>query len=509
MFEMRRIDKMFDAVVALRGASLTVKPGEITALLGSNGSGKSTMVKVLAGLVKPNAGEILFDGKPVQIRSSEDSHKLGIATAFQDLSLAPTMSVMDNIVLGNEPKGKLGMTDKKRTIREVRELLDRFKIDCDLNAYVQTLVPSTQSLVEVAKAIYLKPRLLLLDEVTASLHQNEIPVLFGILKQLKAEGIAIVFVTHRMNEVFELCDNVTIMRSGETVAQAATKDLTMDDIIFHMTGQKPDAGCDTVEQYDENAEGETVLDVEHMEIFPKVKDISFKAHKGEIIGIAGLEGQGQPEFIRAVLGETRIESGSITYKGKKIKFKSPSDGVRNGMGFISGDRNSEAIFSVRTVGENIYAGKATKTGLFKYLSAKAVRRFSQDAINKYNIVVGSIKNPASSLSGGNQQKLVVARWIAMKPDLLLLDDPTKGVDVHSRQEIHNILRNCAHEDKMTVIYSSSENEELLLIADRIYVFYEGRVSGVLAGPNKTLDRLVAAQMGLTVKCATEKEGEPA
>lgn len=508
MFEMRRIEKSFDAVVALKGASLTVKPGEITALLGSNGSGKSTMVKVLAGLVKPNSGEILFDGKPVQIRSSEDSHKLGIATAFQDLSLAPTMSVMDNIVLGNEPKGKLGMTDKKQTVREVKELLDRFHIDCDLNAYVQTLVPSTQSLVEVAKAIYLKPRLLLLDEVTASLHQNEIPVLFGILKQLKEQGVAIVFVTHRMNEVFELCDNVTIMRSGETVAQAATKDLTMDDIIFHMTGQKPDAQCDTVEEYDENTEGEAVLEVEHMEIFPKVKDISFKAHKGEIVGIAGLEGQGQPEFIRAVLGETRIEGGFIIYKGRKIKYKSPSDGVHDGMGFISGDRNSEAIFAERTVGENIYAGKATKTGLFKYLSAKAVRKFAQNAIDKYNILVGAIKNPASSLSGGNQQKLVVARWIAIKPDLLLLDDPTKGVDVHSRHEIHNILRQCAHEDKMTVIYSSSENEELLLISDRIYVFYEGRVSGVLAGKNKTLERLVAAQMGMTVaKCTNEKEEE--
>lgn len=505
MFEMRRIDKMFDAVVALKGAFLTVRPGEITALLGSNGSGKSTMVKVLAGLVKPNAGEILFDGEPVQIRSSVDSHKLGIATAFQDLSLAPTMSVMDNIVLGNEPKGKLGMTDKKRTIREVKELLDRFHIDCDLNAYVQTLVPSTQSLVEVAKAIYLKPRLLLLDEVTASLHQNEIPVLFGILKQLKEEGVAIVFVTHRMNEVFELCDNVTIMRGGETVAQAATKDLTMDDIIFHMTGQKPDADSEAVHEAEEEAAGEILLDVANMEIFPKVKDISFKARRGEIIGIAGLEGQGQPEFIRAVLGETRIEGGSITYKGKTVKFKSPSDAVHDGMGFISGDRNSEAIFSVRTVGENIYAGKATRTGLFKYLSAKAVRKFSQEAIEKYNILVGSIKHPASSLSGGNQQKLVVARWIAMKPDLLLLDDPTKGVDVHSRHEIHNILRKCAHEDKMTVIYSSSENEELLLIADRIYVFYEGRVSGVLSGANKTMEKLVAAQMGMTSKSANEKE----
>lgn len=504
MFEMRRIEKRFDAVVALNGASLKVKPGEITALLGSNGSGKSTMVKILAGLVKPNAGEILFDGKPVEIHSSLDSHRLGVATAFQDLSLAPTMSVIDNIVLGNEPHGKFGMIDRKRTVKEVRELLGRFNIDCDLNAYVTTLVPSTQSLIEVAKAIYLKPRLLLLDEVTASLHQNEVPVLFDILKELKNQGVAIVFVTHRINEVFELCDNVNIMRSGETVAEFSTKEITLDDIVYNMTGKKPDTEVRTAE-YREDHTGEPVLEVERMEIFPKVKDISLKAYKGEIIGIAGLEGQGQPEFIRAVLGDKPIEGGSIKFKGKEVKFKSPAKAVRKGMGFISGDRNSEAVFPVRSVGENIYVGKTTKGRLFKYISNKEIRKFSQSAIDKYNIKVGAIKDPASSLSGGNQQKLVVARWIAMNPDLLLLDDPTKGVDIHSRHEIHNILRECAREGNMTIIYSSSENEELLAIADRIYVFYEGRVSGVLSGSNKTLERLVAAQMGMTTSQSSETE----
>lgn len=506
MFEMRGIQKTFDAVVALKGASLTVEPGKITALLGSNGSGKSTMVKILAGLVKPNSGEILFDGKPVTIHSSVDSHKLGVATAFQDLSLAPTMSVLDNIVLGNEPKGKFGMVDRKTTVREVKALLERFNIDCDLNAYVTTLVPSTQSLIEVAKAIYLKPRLLLLDEVTASLHHNEIPVLFNILNELKKQGVAIVFVTHRINEVFELCDNVTIMRSGDTVAEFTAKELTLNDIVFNMTGKKPDAeSCPVTSR--EDFTGEPVLDVQNMEIFPKVKDISLKAYKGEIIGIAGLEGQGQPEFIRAVLGDKVLEGGSIIFKGKSVKFKHPAQAMRQGMGFISGDRTNEAIFAVRSVGENIYAGKTTKGHMFKYISGKAIRTFSNNAVAKYNIKIGALKNPASSLSGGNQQKLVVARWIAMNPDLLLLDDPTKGVDIHSRSEIHNILRDCARESNMTIIYSSSENEELLAIADRIYVFYEGRVSGVLSGDCKTLERLVAAQMGITTQDSVEKEGE--
>lgn len=506
MFEMRGIDKRFDAVVALKGASLHVEPGEMRALLGSNGSGKSTMVKVLAGLVKPNAGEVLFDGVPVTIRSGVDSRRHGIATAFQDLSLVPTMTVLDNIMLGNEPKGKLGMVDQKKSLSEVNALLERFHIDCDPNAFVQTLMPSTQSMLEVAKAVYMKPRLLLLDEVTASLHHDEIEVLFGVLRELKAEGTAIIYVTHRMSEIFQICDTATVMRGGETVAEVSTGEITLDEIVFHMTGQRPDAKDTCEAEAFDSAGRETVLDVQSMAIFPKVKDISLKAYKGEIVGICGLEGQGQPEFIRAILGMMHPEEGTIRYMGKQAHFRSPADAVNSNIGFISGERNTEAMFPARSVEENIFAGRAAKGALFKYLTAKSVREFAQTAVDKYNIKVGSLRHPANSLSGGNQQKLVVARWIAMNPTLLLLDDPTKGVDIHSRREIHKILRQCA-EDGMTVILSSSESEELLDIADRVYVFYEGRVSGMLSGAAKTPERMVAAMMGLTRENSAAKEAE--
>ncbi len=493
---MRGIDKRFDAVVALKGASLQVEPGEIRALLGSNGSGKSTMVKVLAGTVKPNGGEILFDGEPVTIRSGEDARRLGIATAFQDLSLIPTMTVVDNILLGREPMGKLGMVDRKKSLSDVVALLERFQIDCDPDAYVQTLMPSLQSMVEVAKAVYMKPRLLLLDEVTAALHRDEVQLLFGVLRELKAQGAAIIYVTHRMNEIFEICDTATIMRSGETVADVSTSETTLDQIVFHMTGQRPDSGhVYETEEFD-NEGRDLILDVEHMALYPKVRDISLKAYKGEVVGIGGLEGQGQPEFIRALLGMTRPEGGAIHYRGQEVHFHSPADAVQHNMGFISGERNREAMFPDRSVGENIFAGRAAKGALFQYLTSKVVRVFARTAVDKYNIVVGSLTHPASSLSGGNQQKLVVARWIAMNPTLLLLDDPTKGVDIHSRREIHKILRQCADEG-MTIILSSSENDELLEIADRVYVFYEGRVSGMFSGASKTPERLVAAMMGLT------------
>lgn len=496
MFELRAIEKRFDAVVALNGAHLQVEPGEIRALLGSNGSGKSTMIKVLAGLVNPNKGQVLIDGNPVTIQNGQDSRKLGIATAFQDLSLIPTMSVRDNILLGNEPRNKLGMVDKKAADELIDSLLKRFKIDCDPNAYVQTLMPSVQTMLEVAKAVSLKPRLLLLDEVTASLHYDEIEVLFSVMRELKEEGVAMLYVTHRMNEVFQICDTTTIMRSGETVTEGKMSDFTLDDIVYYMTGQRPEADAKGAGEHAEKVDGEVLLDVQGMTVFPKVRNLSMRAYKGEIVGIGGLQGQGQSEFIRALLGAETVEDGAIIYDGKEVKFKSPAAAVVNGMGFISGERNREAMFPLRTIEENIIAGKVAKGNLFAFMTNKSNHAFANDAVEKYSIKIGELSHPANSLSGGNQQKLVVARWIAMQPKLLLLDDPTKGVDIHSRQEIHRILRKCADEG-MTVIISSSESEELLAVSDRIYVFYEGTVSAVLSGANKTPEALVAAMMGMT------------
>lgn len=491
---MRGIDKHFGAVVALNNASLEVNPGEVLALVGSNGSGKSTMVKVLAGLVAPNGGEIIFDGKPVTIRNGIDSKKLGIATAFQDLSLIPTMSVMDNILLGREPRTRLGFVDKKESRRQVQELLDRFAIDCDPDDYVQTLMPSTQSMLEVAKAVFSKPRLLLLDEVTASLHYDEIDRLFRIIRELKEEGVAMIYVTHRMNEIFQICDTINIMRSSLTVTTGKVSDFTLDDIVFHMTGQRP-VKTDKKDREEHQSDEELILEVKDLAIYPKVKDVSMKAYKGEIVGIGGLEGQGQPEVIRAILGAVRPEGGTIEYLGKQVSFKEPADGVHAGIGFISGERNVEAMFPIRPISENIFAGNAAKGKWFTFLKPSFVKQFSQDAVDKYNIKIGKISDAASSLSGGNQQKLVVARWIAMNPNLLLLDDPTKGVDIHSRKEIHEILRECA-KNGMTVIISASDTEELLDISDRIYVFYEGQVADMLHGTSKTAQNLVSAMMGM-------------
>lgn len=503
MLEMHGITKSFDAVKALKGASLSVKPGEIRALLGANGSGKSTMVKVLAGLVKPDGGEITIDAKPVHIHSSRDSAQLGIATAFQDLSLIPTMSVLDNIKLGRETVRRTGTIDAKKDRRDVEDLLARFHLKCDPDAYAQTLMPSTQSMLEVAKAVFARPRLLLLDEVTATLHQDEIEVLFQILQELKAEGVSIIYVTHRMKEIAQLCDSAVIMRNGETVCELEGDELAdLDQIVYYMTGKYPEKSQAAQAAQASEPEGEPVLAVKDLKYSPKVRGIDLEAYRGEIVGISGLDGQGQSEFIRLLLGEFHAESGTIVYRGKETAFKNPAEAVANDVGFISGERNREAIFDRRTISENLYVGASARGGLFRFIPNRKIQEFSRKAVEKYNIKIGRIDDPASSLSGGNQQKLVVARWIAQMPDLLLLDDPTKGVDINSRREIHQILRDCARQG-MTVVVSSSDNDELMDLADRIYVFYEGRVSAMLSGESKTQERLVAEMMGVSRKGGSE------
>ncbi|HVI40167.1 MAG TPA: sugar ABC transporter ATP-binding protein [Anaerovoracaceae bacterium] len=500
---MHGITKKFDAVVALNNASFEVAPGEIRALLGSNGSGKSTLVKVLSGLVNPNAGEIRIDGNVVQISNAQESRKLGIAVAYQDLSLIQSMSVMDNLVLGMEPKGRLNIVNRKQVEAQAKEVLELLKIDCKPEELVRSLPTSVQSMIEVAKSISLKPRLLLLDEVTAALHHNEVDILFGTLRELKKEGMAIVIVTHRMEEIYKLCDECTILKGGETAARGKMTEMDLNEIVYHMTGKRPDAATQGICQSQNIEKQEQVLEVKNLVLLPKVKDISLNAYKGEIIGIGGLEGQGQSEFIRTLLGVHKPGSGEIFYNGQNSRFKSPAQAIKKDMGFVSGDRNKEAIFPIRSVAENLYAGNTTKGKLFSYLGPKQINRFAAKAVEDFNIKVGSLHHPANSLSGGNQQKLIVGRWIALTPKLLLLDDPTKGVDINSRREIHKILKKCT-EDGMTIIISSSDNSELLEIADRIYIFYEGRVSAMLEEENRTEEKLVAAMMGL-VSC--EKGGE--
>lgn len=494
ILNLKGITKQYGAVLALKKADLTLKRGEIMALLGSNGSGKSTLVKVLSGLVSADEGEIILNSKKVAFANCNDSRKSKIAVAYQDLSLIQEMDVVENITLGIEAKKKANIIDNNSCNELARKYMDLLKIEVDKETKIKDLLPSTMSLIEIAKAIALEPDILVLDESTASLHSDEVDRLFEVLKELKAKGTSVIMVTHRMNEIFKICDRCTILKSGETVAAGEISDMSIDDIVFYMTGKRPD-----VSEKDSNREAgqekkELLLDINKLSSYG-LNDVNFKAYKGEIVGIGGLDGQGQKEFLHILLGDVKYNDGELIYLDKKVKYKNTSEAIRDGIGFISGDRAVESVFPIRTVSENIYAGKTARSKLFKYLHPKTMNKFSDSVMKEYSIVAGGLSLQANSLSGGNQQKLVVGRWVSISPNLLLLDDPTKGVDIHSRIEIHNILLNAVKEG-MTIIYVSSDNEELLEICDRIYVFYEGTISGCLEGETRTEERLVSAMLGL-------------
>lgn len=495
------IGKRFGAVTALKDASLSLAPGEIRALLGANGSGKSTLVKVLGGMTNPDGGRIIFNDKPLVIKSPGDARKHGIAVAYQDLSLVPKLTVAENILLGQEPVHRFGFIEKKQALSRSLEILEELHVNAHPESLAGSLDPASQSMVEVAKALAWKPRILVLDEVTASLHHNEVDRLFHLLRMMRSEGLAILFVSHRFDEVFALCSTATVIRSGETVAAVDIADVDEAQLVYLMTGKHPELARN-IETTTVPANQNIILSVDRAEIQPKVKDVSLHVGSGEIVGLAGLQGQGQAEFLRAVYGLIPFSGGSMSFCNKAMTFPSPQQAVGKGLGFISGDREREGILPVRSVLENLFQVKLAFRRLTGILKLRVLETEAQRMIERLRIVSGGIHHPANSLSGGNQQKLIVGRWLMAQPKLLLLDDPTKGVDISARREIHEILREMARAG-VAIIISSSDNQELLEIAERIYVFYEGRITSELTEGEKAEGRLIAAMLGMEPKGGDE------
>ncbi len=498
MLELRNINKAYGEVVALKNANFSIERGEIVALLGANGSGKSTMVKILGGSVKSDSGAILIDGREVKISSSGASRMLKIAVAYQELSLLSRMTVWENVMLGHYIRGKLGLVDQDANREYVKALIAQFKIDCGPEDYPQDLSPSTLSLIEIIKAVSWKPDVLLLDEVTATLHHNEVETLFENLRRLAKEGMRIVTVTHRLEEVFRIASRAVILRNGVSVADVDLKKTDVDTLVYHMTGKMPEAVERHSDADDTGNAGDIVLDVENVQVGDSVKGVSMKIRKGEIVGLGGLEGQGQSVFLRSLYGVHPLRSGSVRLAGNPLSLNSPADAVKAGIGFISGDRNRESVFSQRSIGENIFCAKLSEGSAFSFVTSKKINHEAMGIVESHGIKIGKITDPISSLSGGNQQKVVFGRWIYESPNVLLLDDPTKGVDVAARAELHDFLRQAA-ENGMTIIMVSSDNVELLDVSDRIFVFYEGQIHATLTGEDRTEEKLVSAMMGMSAK----------
>lgn len=496
MLEVSGISKHFGAVTALEDAALTLVPGEIRALLGANGSGKSTLAKILGGLVEKDGGVVKLDGSIFEITSPGHSRAKGIAVAYQDLSLVPNLTVEENIMLGNEPRKGFfgGQIDRKTLHRKAVDYLEDLDIQIDPQILVRNLDIAEQSLVEVAKAISLEAGIIILDEVTAPLHHDQVEKLFSLLYKIKEKGQAILFISHRLEEVFKLCDTATILRNGRTVASLSLDEASEADLVYHMTGKRPELIEDYTSELEYN-EASILLYGGNIHVSSKVKGVSFNVYEGEILGFGGLKGQGQAELLRAVYGAVPFSRGQVSFNNKAIEFNSPEEAIHQGIGFISGDRDKEGILPVRSVAENISLARIARTNIFSSIDPGEIKKDVLQMIERLNIIAGSTEHEANSLSGGNQQKLLIGRWLMITPRLLILDDPTKGVDVSARREIHQILRQLT-EEGTSVIYSSSDNEELLHLCDRILVFYEGTVSAELKGDTKTEEQLASAMLGI-------------
>lgn len=494
MLEMKNISKAFGVVRALNGASFKVEKGEIVALLGANGSGKSTLIKILGGAVHSDSGTIHIDGKEVKMRGSDASRRLRIAVAYQELSLLPLMTVYENVMLGHFIKNKLGSVDEKANKAYVESLFRKFNITCDLNEYPSNLPPSVLSMIEIVKAISWKPDILLLDEVTATLHYTEVELLFENLRELAEAGTSIVIVTHRLGEIYQVASRAVVLRNGSSVADVNLAETSIDTIVYNMTGKLPESTHHGIRSV-ECESSDTSVSVENLSIPGYVHNASLCIKKKEIVGLGGLEGQGQSQFLRALFGVIPYTADKVIINGQQAKYNDAADAVRDGIGFISGDRTRESVFGQRSIGENIYSARLAKRSDFSFISRRKVNQATAKIVDDYAIKIGNIDSPITTLSGGNQQKVVFGRWSFVEPTLLLLDDPTKGVDVATRREMHNFLQNAA-ERGMTVIMVSSDNNELIDVCDRIYVFFEGNIHAVLEGANKTEERFVSAMLGL-------------
>ncbi|NYH20539.1 ribose transport system ATP-binding protein [Paraburkholderia bryophila] len=451
--------------------------GEVHALMGENGAGKSTLMKILAGVYTRDTGEILVDGQPVDFQSPRDAQAVGVGIIHQELQLMNHLSVAQNIFIGREPRGRLGVfLDEDKLNAQARDILARMHVNIDPRAMVGALTVAKQQMVEIAKALSFDSRVLIMDEPTSALNDAEIAELFRIIRELKSRGVGIVYISHKMDELKQIADRVTVLRDGEYVATVAVADASVETIIGMMVGRT----LTDVEPPNNSADkGDIALEVKHLNAGPLVRDVSFTLHNGEILGFAGLMGAGRTEVARAVFGADPIESGEIVVRGKRATIREPSDAVAHGIGYLSEDRKRFGLATGMDVESNIVMSNLGKfLSLNFFLRRARIRRTAGHFIKLLAIRTPSATQPVRLLSGGNQQKVVIAKWLERDCDVLFFDEPTRGIDVGAKSEIYKLLRALAAQGK-AIVMISSELPEILRMSDRIVVMCEGRITGEL------------------------------
>ncbi len=477
LLEMRDIRKAFPGVLALDGVNLTVRRGEVHAVGGENGAGKSTLMKILSGVVPRDAGEILIDGQPVEITSPRVAQALGISTIYQEFNLVPSLSVAENIFLGHQP-GRLGLVDWRRLEQDAAKLLDRLGVKLDPHVPVATLSVAQQQMVEVAKALSSRARILIMDEPTSALTEREAELLFALIRRLKAEGIAIIFISHRLEEIFEIADRITVLRDGRLVATVDAAQTNPSEIVRMMVGRV----LEDLFHKEPARIGEVVLEVRGLSrtvsqdgaVRRVLDNVSFQVRRGEIVGLAGLVGAGRTEVARAIVGADPIDSGEIWLDGRPVHIRSPQDAIRLGIGFVPEDRKTQALILNMAVRENISLALLGTRG-YGPLHIGEERSLARRLVEALLIRTPSVEQRVVNLSGGNQQKVVIAKWLALSPKVLILDEPTRGIDVAAKAEVHALMSRLAGQG-VGILMISSELPEVLSMSDRILVMCEGRIT---------------------------------
>ncbi|ANB57491.1 ABC transporter family protein [Anoxybacillus sp. B7M1] len=481
ILELKGITKEFPGVKSLDNVHFSLKKGEVHALMGENGAGKSTLMKIVSGVYAPDSGDIYYKGKKVKWNSPLEAREKGISIIHQELKLAPNLTVGENVLMGAPtPKNRFGFISWNDIHKQAKTILESIGSDLDTRKLVSTLSVAQQQIVEIARALSIQADVMIMDEPTATLTNKEIDKLFALIELLKSKGVGIVYISHRMEEIFKISDRCTVLRDGQYVATLYTKDTNEKELVKLMVGREVTIETKKKSRSIDRKSLQPVLEVEHLQNGTILKDGTFKVYPGEVVGIAGLVGSGRSELLQAIFGHTKASNGIIKLNGERIYNKSPKDAIAKGIALVPESRKEQSLFLELGVGENISVLKASELNIFGFIRQKAINELEETYKTKLNVKTPSLKAKILHLSGGNQQKAIIARWLSVSPKVLLLDEPTRGVDVGAKSEIYDIIFGLT-EEGYSVVIVSSELPEIIALSDRVYVMHEGRIVGELEG----------------------------
>lgn len=487
---MKGINKEFPGVKALQDVQFNLKPGEVHALMGENGAGKSTLMKCLIGIYHRNSGTIIYDGQEIDYGTTSEALNNGLSMIHQELSPVPERTVTENVWLGRQPMKNKLMVDHKKMREETVKLFEKLNVVINPDEKMKFLTVSQMQMVEIAKAVSYNSKIVIMDEPTSSLTESEVAHLFDIIRMLKEQNVGVIYISHKMEEIFQICDRVTVMRDGQYVSTDNVSDITMDQLITKMVGREltdlfPKTECEI---------GEVVLEVRDLKAGRMVKNVSFDLRKGEILGFAGLVGAGRTETMEAIFGLRKIESGSIKYKGQEIHIKCPDDAIKLGIDYLTEDRRAKGIVGIRNIRDNTVLSCLSRYGT--PLNQSRMRADTQEYIDKLSTKTPSQEEEIKNLSGGNQQKVLLGRVLLTGPDVLIVDEPTRGIDVGAKSEIHALLSRLAGEGK-AIIMISSEMPEIMGMSDRLVVMHEGDVTGIIDRSEFSQELIMKFATGVT------------